>query len=409
MNDKARLAAYKAFLRISNGAYSNLISDFDGLSDIDRAFAESIAIGTLERKITLEYILSGRIKSKTKPDIMKLLMTGLYQILYLTRVPDSAACDETVNIAKAIFGKQSAGFVNAVLRGICREKEAVYELIENADEYIRYSVDKELYELIKTQYGEKTQEIFEAFYGKTETFLRVNTLKSNIESVASAVDGEILSETAVLCGNTKKAFSIIENGSFYVQGLASQKAVALLNAKRGQTVIDVCACPGGKSLGAAIDMQNEGRILSFDLHKNKLPLIEKSAKRLGIDIITTDVQDARHARQELLGTADRVICDVPCSGTGVMGSKPEIKYKSPKDFCGLYPTQKAIIESAAEYLKVGGVMVYSTCSINKLENECNVKDFLATHKGYSLACEETCLPCGREKEGFYMAKIIREF
>ncbi len=409
MSDKARFAAFNAFLRISKGAYSNLISDFNGLSDIDRAFAESIALGALERRLTLEFVLKGRVKSGTKQDIFALLTTGLYQILYMDRVPDSAACDETVSIAKAVFGRQSAGFVNAVLRGICREKEAVYALIETADEHIKFSVNNELYALIKSQYGDRTEEIFNAFFGKSDTYLRVNTLKSDAKAVAFATDGEIISDSTVLCGNTKKAFSLIESGEFYIQGLASQKAVALLNAERGQTVIDVCACPGGKTLGAAIDMCNEGRVLAFDLHKNKLPLIEKSAERLGIDIITTEAHDAKAAKKELIGTADRVICDVPCSGTGVMGSKPEIKYKSPKDFCGLYPTQKAIIDSASQYLKAGGIMVYSTCSINKLENEYVIKDFLETHDGYSLIHEETCLPCGREKEGFYMAKIIREY
>lgn len=409
MSDKARLAAFHAFLRISNGAYSNLISDFKGLSDLDRAFAENIALGTLERRLTLEYVLNKRIKSGTKQDIISLLMIGLYQILYMDRVPDSAACDETVNIAKSIFGRQSSGFVNAVLRGICREKNDAYKLIENADEHIKYSVNRELYELIKSQYGDKTEEIFDAFFGKNDTYLRVNTLKTSASDVAIATEGEIISESTVVCKNPKKALAFIESGDYYVQGLASQKAVALLNAQKGQTVIDVCACPGGKTLGAAIDMGNEGQIFSFDLHEKKLPLIIKSAKRLGIDIITAEAHNAKTPKCELIGTADRVICDVPCSGTGVMGSKPEIKYKSPSEFCGLYPTQKAILDSASQYLKTGGIMVYSTCSINKLENEFIIKDFLSTHSGFSLIHEETCLPCGREKEGFYMAKIVREY
>ncbi|MBO5786357.1 MAG: 16S rRNA (cytosine(967)-C(5))-methyltransferase RsmB [Clostridia bacterium] len=409
MTDNARIAAYKAFLRINDGAFSNLISDFSKLSDIDRAFAEAIAIGTLERKITLEFVLSSRIKSDTKNNLKALLMTGLYQILYMDRVPDSAACDESVNIAKLLFDKSTAGFVNAVLRGICRDKDAIYKEIGSSEPYIRFSASKELYSLLNSQYGDKTEEIFNAFFGKSNTALRVNTMLATSEEIANEIDGTAISDTAIVCENAKKALKLIESGRFFVQGLASQKAVALLGAESGHTVIDVCACPGGKTLGAAIDMKNKGRIYSFDLHKNKLPLIEKSAKRLGIDIITTEAHDARQERPELIGIADRVICDVPCSGTGVMGSKPEIKYKSPQDFEGLYPTQRAILSNAAKYLKAGGIMVYSTCSINKLENEFVIKEFFASNKGYSLIYEETCLPCGSEREGFYMAKIKREF
>jgi 16S rRNA (cytosine967-C5)-methyltransferase len=215
--------------------------------------------------------------------------------------------------------------------------------------------------------------------------------------------GEPISE------NAKKALKLIESGRFFVQGLASQKAVALLGAESGHTVIDVCACPGGKSLGAAIDMQNAGQIFSFDLHANKLPLIQKSASILGIDIIHTEKHDAKIAKDNLIGTADRVICDVSCSGTGVMGSKPEIKYKSPSDFSGLYATQRAIINSASKYLKVGGVMVYSTCSINKLENELVVSEFINQNPNFKLIEDKTILPFSDEKEGFYMAKIIREY
>lgn len=407
--DKARLAAFKAFTRIRNGAYSNLISIGDGLQGLDRAFAESIAIGTLERAKTLEFILSDSVKSDTNDDIFALLMTGLYQILYMDRVPDSAACDETVNIAKTLFGVKNAGFVNAVLRNSCRGKDIIFKKIESSKAYIKYSANQELYALIEAQYGQDTERIFEAFFGKSPTFLRVNTLKSNSNKVAQIVHGEVIDDTCVTVDSASAAISFIENGDYYIQGFASQKAVKLLAAQKGDLVVDVCACPGGKSLGAAIDMQNEGRIYSFDIHKNKLPLIQKSAERLGIDIIETDVHDARNAREALIGKADKVICDVPCSGSGVMGSKPEIKYKSPKEFSRLYETQRAILDSASKYLKVGGTMVYSTCSINKLENEDNLKCFLDENKNFKKINEETCLPFNIEREGFYMAKLVREF
>jgi 16S rRNA (cytosine967-C5)-methyltransferase len=409
MSDKARLAAFNAVKRINNGAFSNLISVGSDIEGLDRAFAESIAMGTLERKITLEYVLADVVRESTKNDIKLLIMTGLYQILYMDRVPDSAACDETVTIAKTIFGSKAAGFVNAVLRNICRNKDDIYKKIENASGYIKYSVNEELFELIKNQYPDCCNEIFEAFFGKLPLFLRVNTLKSNANDVAMTVDGKALSDTTVICNNSSVGLSLIEEGKFYVQGLASQEAVRWLDTKSGMTVVDVCACPGGKTLGAAIDMKNDGIVYSFDLHANKLPLIEKSAKILGIDIIKTEKHDARFVRDQLIGIADRVICDVPCSGTGVMGSKPEIKYKSPSDFIGLYATQKAIVKAASKYLKIGGVMIYSTCSINKLENETVVAEFTAENPNFKLIEDKTALPFSDEKEGVYMAKIIREY
>ena len=409
MIDKARFAAFKAATRIFDGAFSNLITAFDSLDGVDRAFAERIAIGTLERRITLEYVLSEHMRKETKSDISRLLMTGVYQILYMDRVPDSAACDETVNIAKKIFGSKVAGFANAVLREICRNKVSIYEKVENAEGYIKFSVNERLFELIKQQYPNRYERIFESFFDKQPLYLRVNTLKSNAKEVANITDGEIISDTAILCPVPKKALDEINSGLYYVQGLASQKAVKLLDAKPGQRVIDMCACPGGKTLGAAIDMENRGEIFAFDLHKNKLSLIRKSAEKLGIDIITVDEQDGRVPRKDLDKTADRVICDVPCSGTGVMGSKPEIKYKSPDDFEGLYLTQQKILETASGYLKNGGEIVYSTCSINKKENEDIITDFLLRNDKFSLVSQETCLPYGDEREGFYMAKIRREF
>ncbi len=408
MSDKARLAAYKTAKRIFDGAFSNLISQNDGLSGIDRAFAESIALGTLERKVTLEFIISKVADKETNPDVLTLLMTGVYQLFYMDKVPDNAACDETVELAKKLFGKGTAGFVNAVMRNLCRNKTKILKDIENAEEHIVFSANKELFSLIKNQYPENYIDIFNAFFGKIPTFVRVNSLKSDAETVAQKLGGIVLSEKTVQCKNAADAVKHIDSGEFYIQGLCSQRAVELLDAQPNDTIVDVCACPGGKTLGAAIDTNNCGRIFSFDLHEKKLPLIEKSAKKLGISIITTEKRDAKTNKEELLGIADRVICDVPCSGTGVMGSKPEIKYKAPSDFEGLYNTQKAIIRSAAKYLKAGGTMVYSTCSINKKENEEVVNGFLCENPNFKLITEITALPFEDCREGFYMAKIIRE-
>ncbi len=407
MKDKARFCAFNAVRRVIGGAYSNLVlpKEIEGL---DKAFAEAIVLGSLERKITLEFVVSRMTQRMPQEDVLALLMTGIYQIIYMDRVPDNAACDETVSIAKELYGNKTAGFVNAVLRNVCRSKAQILSDIAEAEGYIKYSVNQELYTLIEQQYPQDAERIFNAFFGAQSMHLRVNTLKATADEIANTVGGAVINQTCVEATTPNNAIKLLDKGEFYVQGRASQEAVRLLNAMPDNTVIDVCACPGGKSLGAAIDMENRGRVYSFDLHGNKLPLINKSAEGLGIDIIETNVWDARKVNETLIGVADRVICDVPCSGTGVMGSKPEIKYKSPRDFHGLYTTQRAIIESASKYLKMGGAMVYSTCSINKKENEEIVNEFLCNNNNFSLVYQRTFLPFEEIGEGFYMAKLIRE-
>lgn len=409
MSDKARLAAFNVIKRIFEGSYSNLVLPNHGLSGLDRAFAENIVLGTLERKVTLEFVLSKFVNRECSSDVSALIITGMYQILYMDRVPDSAACNETVIIAKDLFGQKVAGFVNGVLRNLCRKKDRILQDIDESAGFIKYSSNKDLFEMLESYYPERIEDIFNAFLGKPKTFLRVNTLKASSDEIARKTNGTVLSKSCVQTDETADVIAQLQNGEFYIQGRASQKAVELLDAKPNDVIVDVCACPGGKSLGAAIDMENKGRIYSLDLHVNKLSLINKSAKTLGIDIIETRQNDARHIIPELEGIADKVICDVPCSGTGVMGAKPEIKYKSPEDFKGLYKTQRDIIKESAKYLKIGGTMVYSTCSINKAENEDVLFGFLSEHDGFKLIYERTLLPFEEAHEGFYMAKIIREY
>ena len=269
-------------------------------------------------------------------------------------------------------------------------------------------MDPSLYDLIKRQYPDKTGKICDSLFGKSGVFLRVNTLFSEADEVALLTGGKAISEKTVYCGEARGAIKHIKSGKYFIQGAGSQRAVEWLGAQRGETVVDVCAAPGGKSFGAALDMKNEGKIYSFDIHEKKLRLIENSAKLLGVDIIETAVNDARSAKKELAGKADRVICDVPCSGTGEMRSKPEIKYRDPRDFEGLYKTQRAVISAAAQYLKADGTMVYSTCSINRYENEEAVARFIADNPGFTLVREHTSLPCDAGGEGFYTAEIKRE-
>jgi 16S rRNA (cytosine967-C5)-methyltransferase len=210
-----------------------------------------------------------------------------------------------------------------------------------------------------------------------------------------------------------------DNGLFFVQDEASQICVEALDAREGDTLLDICACPGSKSFGSAIKMNNKGRILSFDLHENKLSLIRSGALRLGIDIIETRAADGRIEIPELIGCADRVLCDVPCSGFGVISKKPELRYKDPKESERLPEIQRAILNNACKYVKRGGVLVYSTCTLLPEENELAIKDFLSHHPEFELVpfivgkIEATdgyitLYPHIHKTDGFFISKLIRK-
>lgn len=391
MSDPRRIALDILYRISASGAYSNIGLLSADLTGVDRAFCTELIKGVTERRRTLDHIIAKYVNKTPEGKIYDLLRMGVYQIIFLSRVPDHAVCDESVKTAKQI-NRSSAGFVNAVLRSVCREKESIIKSFPSLPESVYYSVSDSIFELIKRQYPAEYKEIFNAFYEKRPVCVRANTLKDTPYK-----DGV----------NDNTDMADIEKGLFFVQGLSSQTAVRALGAESGMTVIDLCACPGGKSFGAALDMGNKGRIISSDLHKNKLSLIEKGAEKLGIDIIETVARDARVTDESLIGSADRVICDVPCSGLGVIGSKPEIRYKNAADFGGLYPTQAKILGNALLYLKKGGRAVYSTCTINKYENGDIVHSVLNNKKDCRLVSEKTILP-GNGYDGFYIAVIERD-
>lgn len=391
MSDPRRVALDILYRISSSGAYSNIGMLSTDLTGVDRAFCTELIKGVTERRRTLDHIISKYVNKTPEGKIYDLLRMGVYQIIFLSRVPDHAVCDESVKTAKQI-SRSSAGFVNAVLRSVCREKESIIKSLPLLPEPVYYSVSDSIFAMVKEQYPEEYKDIFNAFYEKKSVCVRANTLKDT-----PYVDGV----------NENTDMADIEKGLFFVQGLSSQAAVKALEAKEGMTVIDLCACPGGKSFGAALDMKNKGRIISSDLHKNKLSLIEKGAKKLGIDIIETVPRDARVPDEALFGIADRVICDVPCSGIGVIGSKPEIRYKDASDFAGLYPTQAKILENALSYLKTGGRAVYSTCTVNRFENGNIVHSVLNNKEGFRPVSERTILP-GNGYDGFYIAVIERD-
>lgn len=433
----ARRLAYKILKSARVGAtYSNIALDNaikkNELSDADRGLVTAIVMGVTERRITLDYIIDSLATRAEMVDAETriILQIGILQLLYLDRIPEYAAVNETVALAP----KRSVGFVNAILRSLLRKKKAgqldsIFPDEGEKDGYlsVRYSFPVQLCRRFEELYGvERTKKVLEIYNLPPRLTLRVNTLKtSRDEYIELLMSSEINAESvnglksAVVLDDV--AFSSLpgfDEGLFFVQDVASQICVEAVEAKAGDLVIDTCSCPGSKSFGMAIEMKNVGEIRSFDLHQSKLSLIEAGAERLGIDVIRVGERDGRKPDETLFGRADRVLCDVPCSGLGVIAKKPEIRYKDLDEVSRLPEIQYSILESSAKYVKVGGVLVYSTCTVLPEENECNVERFLSEHgdfetDDFKVGGWESCggmlslSPDIDKTDGFFVARMKR--
>lgn len=424
-----RLLAYQLLLKAEKGnQYSNIILDNalkeHGLSDADTRLASALFYGVIERKITLDYqvsSLSARPISELDSSVLTALRMGIYQLAFLDRIPAHAAINETVGLCT----KRTAGFVNAILRAFTRGNGISLPSRESLVNYlsVAYSVCEPIVERFLSIFGEaQTEELLKSFFDCSDTTIRTNTLKISREELALQLEGATKTEHSpsglYTKGSVRRLYGF-DDGLFFVQDQASQICTEVLGARENDIVIDVCACPGSKSFGAAIDMNNKGKVYSFDLHENKLSLVHSSAKRLGIDIIETAAHDGRALIPELEGKADRVICDVPCSGFGVLGKKPELRYKDPELSKNLPNIQRAILNNACKYVRSGGTLVYSTCTVLPEENEEIITNFLAEHSEFS-ACEWqvgkihapdgwlTLYPHVHKTDGFFIAKLIKK-
>ena len=402
MAESARAVAFKVLKDAEkNRTYSNIAVDRalsqSELSGADRGLVTAIVMGVVERKLTLDAIISSLSQKgeQTDSDARVLLRMGIYQLYFLDRIPDHAAVNETVALAP----KRLRGFINAVLREFLRRRESgrLESLFPSREEdmlgylSVKYSFPKDVCaEFIKIYGTERTEVIFEKFNSAPPLTLRINTLKISRDDYSgrlreSGIDFRLsdrLENAVLLDGVAYNELPGVDEGWFFIQDEASQICVEALGAESGETIVDVCSCPGSKSFGSAIRMANEGKIYSFDLHKSKLPLIEKNAERLGISIIGTAERDGRTPDESLFGRADRVLCDVPCSGLGVIAKKPEIRYKSISEFERLPEIQYEILSASARYVRKGGILVYSTCTVLPRENRENVERFLSEHKDF---------------------------
>ncbi len=381
-------------------AYSNIALKnrlgASGLGGTEKAFVSNMVYGTISRRITLDYIIQSysRIKlKKISPFILNILRLGIYQI-YFMRTPDSAAVNESVKLAKRYGHKASSGFVNGVLRSVIKGRDSLeYPSGEVQNLSVKYSFPEWMCEKFIAEFSrERAESIMEALNSAPEMIVRVNTLKITREELIAAFAEKGISaspdktapDAVRLSGTDVANDSFYKDGLYTVQDTAAQLAVLALNPKPGDNVIDMCAAPGGKSTYAAQLMKNQGRITAFDIYPHRTELIQKNAERLGIDIIDAQVRDAAEYCAELAETADRIIVDVPCSGLGVIRRKPDIKYTA-EDDSAICDVQYAILENAAKYLKRGGELVYSTCTILPDENERITDKFLNEHRDFRLA------------------------
>ncbi len=412
----AVLALGKVFV---DGAYSNIaVNSFLKEADLtpaDKAFATALIYGVLDRKITLDYVISSFVKTplkKLSPFTLNNLRVALYQIMFMDKIPESAAVNEAVKLVKKSKESRNSGFVNAVLRNVLRSDSLLPTGDSISELSVIYSCPESIIESFIKDYGKETAVILlnEALKPAPMT-VRVNTVKTNINAfiaeIGDATEAKPFGAVIINKGIDVANNSLYKKGHFYVQDTASQTAVSVLAPSPNDKVLDMCAAPGGKSFAMALLMENKGEIISCDIYGHKCELIKKSANRLGLDIIKPTVQDATVYNADF-GEFDCVLCDVPCSGLGIIRRKPDIKYKAFSEFDGLIPIQTAILNNAKNYVKKGGRLLYSTCTLRKAENEDIISNFLVENESFKLEYSHTFMPHIDGTDGFFCALLIKK-
>jgi len=431
---------YEVFYR---GAYSNIALKKElgaaDMSDRDRALCSELVYGVLRSYRKLDYYIQNQSSlpmKKISDRILLILRLSFYQLLFSDAVPDRAVCSEAVKLARRYGHGASAGYVNAVLRGFIRLRDSgALPPVKGSDELETLSIDSSIpstvIEAWRRGYGQaRARELCGLMSRRPSgTTIRANTLKTDIKALCgrlSAEGAQVRSidgtNGAVVSGaGSVDGLPAFKEGLFWVQSLPSQAAADALGAERGMTVLDMCAAPGGKTFSICCAMGDEGRIIAFDLHEHRCGLIKRSCERLGLSSVEVRVGDARVLLNELEKKADRVLCDVPCSGWGMLAGKPDIRLRSRDE--GLCDIQYDILSNASRYVKRGGVLVYSTCTLMPDENEGVIERFLREHGGWRtepvptpeiLAKSArtdgdmlTVFPNGELFEGFFICRLKR--
>ncbi len=410
--DHARETALKILFEINEkGAYSNieLNKQLTGgeFSELDRAFVTELVYGVVKWKLTLDRLIAANSNirmSKLSPWILNILRLGAYQLIYMTKVPASAACNESVKLAGRYGHKASAGFVNAILRKIAREglnnviPDSAADLTGHLS--VKHSYPKFLVAKYLELFGaEFTEELLEAGNRSPELTVRANTLRVSADELKQELEKEGVSAES---GRYVKAALVIKSplpvgrldsfrkGLFQVQDESSMLPAAVLAPEPGDIILDACSAPGGKAVNMAQMMQNRGRVIARDIHEHKLRLIDEAASRLGTSIVESELHDAAEPDPMHEAYFDKVLLDAPCSGLGIVRRKPDIKWaRENSDIRSITALQEKLLQNVSKAVKPGGILVYSTCTILPEENECIVRRFIESNPEF---CEDMIAP-----------------
>lgn len=402
--DNARRTAVKVLGEVlQKGAFSNIVLSKElnksSLNDKDRSLATEIVYGTLKYKYTLDVILNYFIKSgldKMDENVLNILRISLYQMIYLDKIPEFAVVNEAVELAKRNSIKGSK-LVNGVLRNYLRNKDVNFcDEKSDVDQLsFKYSFPKWIVSLFMDQYGvDNAEKILKGLNMTPAITVRVNNLKTDYESAWKQLEdnqydieeGKVCPEAIVITkGKSIENNPLFKEGLITVQDESAMLVAPSMDIDEGMTILDLCSAPGGKTCHIAEIMNNTGEVYAFDIHSSKLPLIKENAVRLGVENIKCHTLDATKYDNSYQEKADRVLIDVPCSGLGIIRKKPEIKWnKNARDTKELIEIQRKIMENSCKYVKSGGKLIYSTCTLNKAENEENIKWFIKKHSDYTL-------------------------
>lgn len=421
----------------------NVLNKYNYLEEYDKAFLKRVTEGTLERLISVDYILNSysTVKvNKMKPFIRSLMRMSVYQIIYMDKVPDSAACNEAVKLANKRGFKNLKGFVNGVLRNVSRNKDQLnFPLRESnlpLSLSITYSMPEYLVNLLLAQYGEtQTEEILQGYFEKRSISIRMREVFSEQEQaqvLKSFQDRNILCKKqawlpyAYSLSNTGdlNADDYFKQGYYTVQDISSMLVCEIAAIKENSKVLDVCSAPGGKAIHACDKLHGTGCVDARDVSDYKTSLILENQSRMKVENLSVKVWDAREFDENSKQQYDVVLLDIPCSGLGVIGKKPEIKYRLDEESLQeLGVLQKDIVDTVWEYVKPGGTLVYSTCTIRKEENE-QMVSYITDHYPFALASIDdvlqedvrnedtkkgylTLLP-SEKSDGFFIAKLVRK-
>ncbi|MBR3949754.1 MAG: 16S rRNA (cytosine(967)-C(5))-methyltransferase RsmB [Oscillospiraceae bacterium] len=433
----ARETALNALIACrKSGAWSNgVLKEYiqrDRLDSRDAALATRLCYGVLQNRGRLDFYLKQLLTGKLKdlhPVLRDILHLGLYQICDLDKIPDSAAVNESVTLArKYCKNPKAGGLVNGVLRNAVRNRQQLKEPVSYAD---RYSHPDALISLLKANLPKgRLEPMLIANNAAPQTLVQVNTLRTTAQALMLRLAGEGVKaephgwmENCLVLSGTGSIDQLpsFREGDFYVQDPAAKLSVLCAKLpKEDIRVLDCCSAPGGKSFAAAIAMEGRGQITSCDVHEHKTALIENGAARLGLTNITVRCQDATQRVDAWVDAMDAVIADVPCSGLGIIRKKPDIRYKDLEELSQLPQLQLRILENQAAYVKKGGVLLYSTCTVLRAENEAVVEDFLARHSDFHTEPLElpevfpknetgmlTLIPGEYDTDGFFICRLRR--